>query len=1291
MTDYSALDELFETISYIGGTPDPAMADEDEVVKATPSLDPDWHDVWATDAGMLAVSDAETAIRDVFNMMQALIPGRIVRELYREAPAHLKARTIAKANSALGDAVKRLVDLVVSDLDLGQLDELAVKLPYAWNDLVADESKRVISSVGLGQSWDEMFHRINERAMEWAEFHAADLIGKRWVNGRLVDNPNVAYRIDESTRDMLRTLITESFEAGYGIDDLQPILEQSYAFSDQRARIIARTEAINAANAGTEIGQRQAQAMGVRIEKTWIAAPDACGICLENAAFGAIELDEVFPSGHEKPTAHPNCRCTLGQKVDLAAMKAIKAYNPDQPRAPKGTATGGQWVESDYIYHATSRYRLFDIIDSGQLDVHGPDYGTDQDMWPDGSVEHRAYFLPTAEGTHIFAPEDGPMVVVRAKNRPGIRSESGTKDLYSTEPIPASDLEFQDENGSWKPVSEFEVTKAYNPDQPRDPRGTPTGGRWTDNRGRPSTFEIEFTPECQPEDVDRRLGPGASQKLSDMSSDIIGQLPVGYYDALIMYDDYDGVVRLAIRGSSWEGSRVYLSRAFRKDDKDGKLIVSHEEFTMGSRIQNKGIGAAVLKASLPYYDALGAKTIKLHANLSVGGYAWAKAGFVASAADVSYEKDRIGAFLYLAKPQDKGLLADVTSKTASWPREDFMYNLAGYSYHGEPWGKRALMQGGNWDGSLDLTNSTQRQRYEAFINKPPAPVATKASRGEMPIVFEHLAGKVPNPPYIDGMGYFFPDEPDVLAASIVLSKDDIDKAYNPDQRRHPKGTPVGGRWAPADGPPPSDPYKAPDEAAQAKSVEGIKQYLEFTADVHDRMLKEHGLISPDRFILDNGKAYPITDETFDGPRGQAKACYMNAGRMALSDEGATYVEGYVDVGIPIKHAWLVVNGKVVDPTLKPDGHVRGYFGVPFTTGYLRESIMDRKVWGLFQDHIDEGEELLLGGFVPDAVAKAAGGDWDESKHPRHPAGTSQGGEFAPADGSGAETPAETAKTATALFNEYDDPNATPENVFDSPYLRPDPERAKIACATAEMRNNQIPPTDQVFMKDGAWTPERKALHEKIIEHYLDKAARLPSNNGEPELIMIGGRGGSGKGWLTGPDGPIDKSRYIVIDADEIKGMLPGYDGWNAGRYHEESGYIFDCVVDSLRSARVNVVLDATLKTYGSAAKRVDAFAASGYKVSGYYMFSPRQEAAVNSINRFFKGVKDRHDRGLPTGRFVPPSYILDSKSNEASFDRLVSDGKFSSWSIYSTAGQTFNPPKLVSRSPNRRKAAMVQP
>jgi len=104
-------------------------------------------------------------------------------------------------------------------------------------------------------------------------------------------------------------------------------------------------------------------------------------------------------------------------------------------------------------------------------------------------------------------------------------------------------------------------------------------------------------------------------------------------------------------------------------------------------------------------------------------------------------------------------------------------------------------------------------------------------------------------------------------------------------------------------------------------------------------------------ILDHGREYKPGPDTYKGPRGQQGACYMNAGRMVLNssaDEGLTYVEGYMTVyGIPIEHAWVVdKSGAVIDPTIKPDDNGHAYFGVPFTTDYVRETALRTGMWGI---------------------------------------------------------------------------------------------------------------------------------------------------------------------------------------------------------------------------------------------------------------------------------------------------------------------------------------------------------
>jgi hypothetical protein len=85
-----------------------------------------------------------------------------------------------------------------------------------------------------------------------------------------------------------------------------------------RARMIARTETIDARNAGTEASWDVAVNEGILDEgmlKIWIAKMP-CPICIELSESGAVPMGEPFESPTigpiQRPPAHPNCKCSVG-------------------------------------------------------------------------------------------------------------------------------------------------------------------------------------------------------------------------------------------------------------------------------------------------------------------------------------------------------------------------------------------------------------------------------------------------------------------------------------------------------------------------------------------------------------------------------------------------------------------------------------------------------------------------------------------------------------------------------------------------------------------------------------------------------------------------------------------------------------------------------------------------------------------------------------------------------------------------------------------------------------------
>ena len=212
-----------------------------------------------------------------------------------------------EATANIGKAVSEGEQLAQA-LRLAGFEVLAEALADIFTDLVKDAGKQALTQLDLNDA--KLLDLVNERAVEWAREHAAELVGKKWVGGKLVDNPNAAYRIDQVTRDGVQSLVTQAIDGGWSNDRLAAALKDSYAFSASRAELIAVTETAFADVAGNMLAYEES---GVVVGKRWIvgSAEKLCEVCAENAAQGVIPFEKAFASGRLAPPAHPRCRCDV--------------------------------------------------------------------------------------------------------------------------------------------------------------------------------------------------------------------------------------------------------------------------------------------------------------------------------------------------------------------------------------------------------------------------------------------------------------------------------------------------------------------------------------------------------------------------------------------------------------------------------------------------------------------------------------------------------------------------------------------------------------------------------------------------------------------------------------------------------------------------------------------------------------------------------------------------------------------------------------------------------------------
>lgn len=242
----------------------------------------------------------------------------------------------------------------------------------------------------------------------------------------------------------------------------------------------------------------------------------------------------------------------------------------------------------------------------------------------------------------------------------------------------------------------------------------------------------------------------------------------------------------------------------------------------------------------------------------------------------------------------------------------------------------------------------------------------------------------------------------------------------------------------------------------------------------------------------------------------------------------------------------------------------------------------------------------------------------------------------------------------ARVKEGNNKNILPENIISGAIknLNIDANKLKDKISEAEAYNDGILQTNKRYSDgNGVYKRERAEYHKEIIKELFKNAKNARPKEGEkPTFMILGGRGGSGKSKFDGL--VYDKSKYIVLDADAIKELLPEYKGYNAFEVHEESSDILKQALKKAQKEGLNVVLDGTMKTLNSTERKINDFAEKGYNIEMYYMHLPREKAAERALGRFMGN----------NGRYVPLEVLLDMKNNEENFDKLKHYA--SKWAFY---------------------------
>lgn len=149
-------------------------------------------------------------------------------------------------------------------------------------------------------------------------------VSGRWVEAAFrrpihADRLGIAYTrtfselkgITDAMDQQISRVLAEGLSRGAGpLDIARGIVDRVDKVGVTRARMLARTEVINAHSEASLNAYQEAGLSGVQVEAEWLTAAGACPVCVELA-----EKTYTLEQARGKIPAHPNCRCAFAPLV----------------------------------------------------------------------------------------------------------------------------------------------------------------------------------------------------------------------------------------------------------------------------------------------------------------------------------------------------------------------------------------------------------------------------------------------------------------------------------------------------------------------------------------------------------------------------------------------------------------------------------------------------------------------------------------------------------------------------------------------------------------------------------------------------------------------------------------------------------------------------------------------------------------------------------------------------------------------------------------------------------------
>lgn len=266
----------------------------------------------------------------------------------------LSAEDFAGAEAIMEGAIDTMVDTLAEEIG-PILEETAMQ--------GAQASVEGLPIPVTEQDLEAVFGRINRASVHYAQTRGAQLVVDINSTTRKTIQETITRAVQDGaspfdTRKDLESFIGLTDKQANGVVKYRDALRQSGRAEREiaklvarrieqakrmRAENIARTETLDAANEGQQQLWKEAESQGIvptYARRFWIISPDErlCKICAPIPRLNqhGVGLSEPFqtPAGQKmRPTAHPQCRCTLSIRVQAPFVTP----SPPPPPLPPST------------------------------------------------------------------------------------------------------------------------------------------------------------------------------------------------------------------------------------------------------------------------------------------------------------------------------------------------------------------------------------------------------------------------------------------------------------------------------------------------------------------------------------------------------------------------------------------------------------------------------------------------------------------------------------------------------------------------------------------------------------------------------------------------------------------------------------------------------------------------------------------------------------------------------------------------------------------------------------------